>query len=117
MRVSDTIVLKLENNKPVIVHILIGMVSAYLLLHPISMVICWFDINETPVLLSKLLGIFSYRLSYSFNIRMFPMAAAFAIIGGLLGLGPGLFIRSIKIKQSRIRGNEKLLQNSIPSYI
>jgi hypothetical protein len=37
-------------------------------------------------------------------------AVAFAIIGGLLGLGPGLFVRSIKLKQVKILGGEKLLK-------
>ncbi len=117
MRLSETIMLKLRNNKPVIVHILIGMVSGYFLLHPLSMVIYWFEFNESPVMFSKFLEIFLFRLSYAFNLEMFPMAATFAAIGGLLGLGPGIFIRSIKIKQSRIRGSEKLLQKSIPSLI
>lgn len=109
--------LKLKSNKYVIINVLIGIVSGYFLLHPISMVIYWFEFNDTPVFLSKFLEIFLFRLSYAFNLEMFPMAVAFAVIGGLLGLGPGLFIRSIKIKQSRIRGSEKLLQKSIPSLI
>lgn len=117
MRSFEKIVLNIKRNKPVILHILIGMVSGYFLLHPFSMVIYWFEFNDTPVLLSKFMEIFLSRLSYAFNLEMFPMAAAFAVIGGLLGLGPGLFIRSIKIKQSRIRGGEKLLQKSIPSLI
>ncbi len=117
MRSSETILLKLKGNKPVFIHLLIGVVSGYFLLHHISMVIYWFEFNDTPVLLSKFLEIFLYRLSYAFNFEMFPMAAAFAVIGGLLGLGPGLFIRSIKIKRNKIRGSEKLLQKSIPSLI
>lgn len=107
----------LKSNQYVIIHVVIGIVSGYFLLHPISMVIYWFEFNETPVLLSKFVEIFFYRLKYAFNLRMFPMAISFAAIGGLLGLGPGLFIRSLKIKQTRIRGNEKLLQKSIPSLI
>ncbi len=114
---KETILVKLRSNKPVIINVLIGIVSGYFLLHPVSMVIYWFEFNESPVLLSKFIEIFLFRLSYAFNTEMFPMAASFAVIGGFLGLGPGLFIRSLKIKQIRIRGNEKLLQRSIPSLI
>lgn len=117
MRSSHHILLKFKSSRPILIHSLIGIVSGYFLLHPISMVIYWFEFNETPILLSKFLEIFLHRLSYAFNPEMFPMAAAFAVIGGFLGLGPGLFIRSIKLKQTRIRGSEKLLQKSIPSLI
>lgn len=96
---------------------MIGAVAGYFLLHPVSMVIYWFEFNDTPVLLNQALEIFIDRLSYAFNMQMFPMAMAFAIIGGLLGLGPGLFVRSIKKKQFKILGSEKLLQKSIPSLI
>jgi len=101
----------------VIIHVLIGAVAGYFLLHPVSMVIYWFEFNDTPVMLNQVLEVFVDRLSYAFNMQMFPMAIAFAVIGGLLGLGPGLFVRSIKIKQFKILGSEKLLQKSIPSLI
>ncbi|RKZ99551.1 MAG: ATP-binding protein [Gammaproteobacteria bacterium] len=114
---KETILVKLRSNKPVIVNVLIGIVSGYFLLHPVSMVIYWFEFNESPLLLSQFVDVFVDRLSHAFKLHMFPMAMAFAVLGGLLGIGPGLFIRSLKIKQLRIRGSEKLLQKSIPSLI
>ncbi len=83
---------------------MIGAVAGYFLLHPVSMVIYWFEFNDTPVLLNQALEVFFDRLSYAFNMQMFPMAMAFAIIGGLLGLGPGLFVRSIKKNNSKFLG-------------
>ncbi len=81
------------------------------------MVIYWFEFNQNPVVFTEVLNVFVDRLSYAFNLQMIPMALAFAIIGSLLGLGPGLFIRSLKIKQYRLLGSGKLLQKSIPSLI
>ncbi len=117
MNKSRKIGWRLKSNHYVILHVIIGMISGYFLLHPVSMVIYWFEFNDAPVLLNKFVEIFLYRLSYAFNLEMFPMAISFAALGGLLGLGPGIFIRTLKINLSRIRGNEKLLQKSIPSLI
>jgi hypothetical protein len=117
MKTVDKISLRFNGSRPVIIHVLIGAVAGYFLLHPVSMVIYWFEFNDTPVMLNQVLSVFVDRLSYAFNLRMFPMALAFAIMGGFLGLGPGLFLRSLKIKQYKLLGSGKLLQKSIPSLI
>jgi hypothetical protein len=117
MKTIDTISLKINSSRPVFIHVLIGAVVGYFLLHPVSMVIYWFEFNDAPVLIPQLIDVFLDRLSYAFNLQMFPMALAFAVLGALLGLGPGLFVRSLRIKQYKILGSEKLLQKSIPSLI
>lgn len=117
MKIIDKISVIINSGKHVIFHVLIGAVAGYFLLHPVSMVIYWFEFNDTPVMLNQVIEVFVDRLSYAFKMQMFPMAMAFAIIGGFLGLGPGLFIRSLRIKRRTILGSEKLLQKSIPSLI
>ncbi len=117
MKSSNIISLSLSNINPIVLNVLIGAVSGYFLLHPISMVIYWFEFNETSLTLSRFFEVFFDRLSSAFGANMIPMAVLFAIIGGLLGLGPGMFIRSIKQKKYELKGRDKLLQKSIPSLI
>jgi hypothetical protein len=117
MKTLDKISLKINSSRPVFIHVLIGALAGYFLLHPVSMVIYWFEFNDAPVLIPQLIDVFLDRLSYAFNMKMFPMALAFGVIGALLGLGPGLFVRSLKMKQLKIMGSQKLLQKSIPSLI
>lgn len=107
----------MNSSRPVFIHALIGAVAGYFLLHPFSMVISWFEFNDAPVLIPHLIDVFLDRLSSAFNMKMFPMSLAFAAMGALLGLGPGLFVRSLRIKQLKILGSQKLLQKSIPSLI
>jgi hypothetical protein len=112
-KISD----RIRNVNPVALHVVIGAVAGYFLLHPISMVIYWFEFNEVQLTFNQFLEVFFERLTHAFHPRMIIMALIFAAIGGFLGLGPGLFLKSIKQQQHELKGREKLLQKSIPILI
>lgn len=112
---SNRLILILQEH--ITIHIVIGMFIGYFILHPTTMVIYWFEINTDPITLECLKSIIIERLSDTFHINMMPMSNAFIVLGGLCGLASGIYYNAIKRKNYKIRGNQNLLQNSIPSLI
>lgn len=103
--------------KELFFHALIGLLIGYFLLHPISMVIYWFELNNTRFDLTVFSHVFVDSFLHSFKPHMRPMGLAFAFLGGLIGLGSGIFSKSKKKKDHLLYGKKQLLQQSIPSLI
>ncbi len=103
--------------KGILVHTLIGLLIGYFVLHPISMVIYWFEFNNSVVSLSDFGKIFIDNISHSFSFHMMPMSIAFSVLGILIGFGSGLYYKSIKEKEYRLYGKSQLLKQSIPTLI
>jgi sigma-B regulation protein RsbU (phosphoserine phosphatase) len=93
---------------PVLIHTAIGIVAGYFLLHPITMVIYWFEISNTRVTFNEILEAFVERFMHAFYVHMMPMSLAFIVIGGLSGLGSGLYFRKIRNQKEQLKFlNEK----------
>ncbi len=107
----------MKRNKELIIHAFIGLLTGYFLIHPISMVIYWFQLNTNEHSLTDLFDVFTVNLRHSFSLHMMPMSVAFSILGALIGLGSGFYYRSIKKKEYLLYGKGQLLQQSMPSLI
>ena len=107
----------LFRNQEVLIHSIVGLLFGFVVLHPISMMIYSFDVSGTEYNIVNFGNIFSESISHAFSLHMAGMAVAFSILGMLIGLGSGLYYRSIKRKDGILTGERKLLQQSIPSLI
>ena len=107
----------MKNNKELIIHTLAGLLIGYFLIHPVSMVIYWFQLNANEYTLTDLFDVFLGNLKHSFSLHMMPMSVAFSILGALIGLGSGFYYKSIKKKEYLLYSKRQLLQQSMPSLI
>jgi len=104
-------------NKELLIHSIVGLLVGFFILHPISMVIYWFDSNGTDYNLMILGKVITESIIHAFSFHMIGMSIAFSILGALIGFGSGLYYRSIKRKEGILFGKRKLLEQSIPSLI
>ncbi|MFA5818055.1 MAG: ATP-binding protein [Bacteroidales bacterium] len=107
---------QLKDN-PVLLHTAIGIAVGYFLLHPITMVIYWFEINHTGFTLIGMLEAFAERFKHAFYLHMMPMSVTFAFIGGLTGLGSGLYFKKIRHQYRKIQSQYYLLSENIQTII
>lgn len=107
----------MKYNKELILHTFIGLLTGYFILHPISMAIYWFEMNTDKASLTDLNEVLVHGFVHSFTKPMMPMSVAFALLGALVGLGSGLYYKSIKKREHILYGKKQLLQQSIPSLI
>lgn len=107
----------MKDNKELILHTFIGLLIGYFVIHPISMVIYWLQLNTNEIRLTDLVYIFLDGFTHSFQFHMMPMSVAFSILGALIGLGSGIYYKSIKKREHLLYGRKQLLQQSIPSLI
>ncbi len=107
----------MKNNNILLLHSLVGLLIGYFLLHPISMVIHWMEMNNSLDGLYGLGSIFIKSITHTFSLHMMPMSIAFSMLGLIGGIGSGLYIKSIKKKEHLLHGKRQLLKQSIPSLI
>lgn len=107
----------LLKDKPVLVHTVIGILAGYFLLHPITMVIYWFEISNSPITLKSILDVFTERFMHAFYLHMMPMSMSFIVIGGVFGLSSGLYFKKIRNQGQKIQIQQNQLKESIRSII
>lgn len=106
-----------KDNKELILHSLIGLLTGYFILHPVSMAIYWFEENNIAFSLTQVKKILSESIVHSFSLHMMPMSVAYSVLGIVVGLISGFYYTSIKKKNLLLYGKRQLLQQSIPSLI
>lgn len=107
----------MKNKKELILHTFIGLLIGYFLIHPISMVIYWFEFHSEMSSLNDLIHVFINSFEHSFSFHMMPMSVAFSTLGIFIGFGSGMYYKSLKKKELLLYGKKQLLQQSIPSLI
>lgn len=106
-----------KNNKELALHSLIGLLTGYFIFHPASMVIFWFESNNSSGGWKHFGKIFSESFVHSFSLHMMPMALAFAILGLGAGIVSGVYYKSIKNKNRQLYLKRQLLRQSLPNLI
>ncbi|MDE5417617.1 ATP-binding protein [Labilibaculum sp. DW002] len=104
-------------NRELLIHSLIGLLIGFFILHPISMVIYWFDTNGAEYSLRNLGKVTTESIMHAFSFHMIGMSIAFSFLGALIGLGSGLYYKSLRRKDGLLHGKRKLLEQSIPVLI
>ncbi len=103
--------------KLIVVHVLIGASIFYFLIHPISVVLYWFEYTNTEYSFLKFMKILRERLSESFSFNMQRMSISFGVLGSILGLISGIFWVKLKEKETLIKKQKQLLKNDILNLI
>lgn len=101
----------------VLVHLMVGIAVFYFLVHPLTMVIYWFEMNGMPFTLNQFFAVAPGRILDSFSFQMTGMAVPFIVIGGFVGLGSGLYYRNILQKVKILRRQDAQLKGSVLSII
>ncbi len=93
-----------------LLHTLIGILIGILVLHPITMVVYWFEFNPSDISFGLLVEVFMMRIKHSFHSSMLPMSIIFAVMGGFFGLISGLYSRALKVRKVLSEQNEQLIE-------
>lgn len=99
--------------RPVLIHTVIGILVGYFFLHPITMVIYWFQTNDYSLPLQSVSDAFSKAFIHAFYLHMMPMSIAFIVIGGIIGLFSGISFRKIRKQGREIRMQQLQLNESL----
>jgi len=103
--------------KPLLKHIIAGALIGILVLHPLTMVIYWFDFNP-PESFDHAFWEFAFeRLVKSFTGEMFTMAILFLLLGGILGLASGVYYQALNRRDRLIRYLKNNLTEDLKSVI
>lgn len=103
---------RLRPKRALLIHVLIGVCFFYFIIHPLTMVIYWFELNRVPFSFNQFLTIAPERILHSFSFHMTGMSLAFILIGVGVGLGSGLYYSNI-LKQTILlqRQGDQLKKN------
>lgn len=104
-------------NQEILLLATMGLLFGYFILHPISMVIYWYEMNSAAFNFSSFGEVISESFSHSFSLHMMPMSIAFSIVGILIGATFGLYFKAIKSNESILRAKGQLLDQNINTLI
>ncbi len=95
-----------------------GAVLGVLVLHPVTMVIYWFEFQrDLAESWSSLWSFVAERMWLSFVPKMLPMSAVFALLGGGAGLAFSSFQRALSVRDRAARNLREVLVRDLPSVI
>lgn len=98
-------------------HVIAGIAVFYFFIHPLTMVIYWFEINEVQVTLKQIFEIAPQRIIDSFSFKMTGMSIAFLLLGAIIGLGSGIYYRLILHNSKILHQQNQQLKMNILSII
>ncbi len=113
----NTGTIKWDGTKLLLAHVLTGITIFYLIIHPFTMVVYWFEFNQADITLVVFYETLVSRLGQSFTPDMLGMAAAFIIIGALTGLGSGIYALRIRQQSQTITRQQGLMKRDIEATI
>lgn len=113
MNINNIVSFWRPKERPVLIHTLIGILVGYFLLHPISMVIYWLEVNVNDLTIQSVWQAFSEAFLHAFYIHMMPMSLAFIIIGGIIGLFSGISFRKIRKQGREIQMQQEQLNETL----
>lgn len=80
------------------------------MLHPLIMVIYWFEFNLSDVSVDLIGDVFINRVKHSFSPDMLPMSLIFAFVGGLFGIVFLLYSRVLKLRKKLHDQNKQFIE-------
>lgn len=96
---------------------MIGILAGVILLHPLTMVIYWFEFHPVESIDSTLWEFVTIRMVMSFSGKMFAMTGIFALLGSGLGLAFGLYHRALTGRNRLVNFLADELARDLPSFI
>ncbi len=113
MDIKKGILISKIKDSPVFIHTMAGVLLGFCVLHPVTMVVYWFDINNTKVTLQSISEALCGGITRTFHPDMLLMSLVFMIIGGVAGLGPGIYFRRIGKQEREIIKQQGQLNESL----
>lgn len=101
----------------VLKHTIVGVIIFYFFIHPLTMVIYWFEFNENGFSWNQLFEVVLGRFGDSFSFRMMGMSSIFIVLGTLMGLISGLYYKKILQKNKVLKQQEEQLERNIEFII
>lgn len=89
---------------------LAGVVIGVAVIHPLSMVMYWFEFHQEFAMDSTVWAFVALRLRSGFSSAMWPMTGIFAAIGAGLGLSTGWTMRTLVRRQWQIAKQRRELR-------
>ncbi|MBX9785314.1 MAG: ATP-binding protein [Chitinophagaceae bacterium] len=104
-------------NSVVALHILIGVSVYYLLIHPITMAIYWFEFNNNNQTNFTLADIIAQRFLHAFSLHMTGMSLIFPVPGAISGTASGIYYKRIRNKNKLLIKQEQFISRDIEQTI
>lgn len=104
---------KSADKEIIIIYTILGIVIFYFIIHPVTMVLYWFEFKNEPLTFSSFINVLSHRTEHSFSLRMLYMAFYFILMGGIFGLTAGFY----KIKTKKLTKHINILKKDINNLI
>lgn len=98
-------------------HSILGVIVSYFLIHPLTMAVYMFEFHGEHISFIENLDMVFTRIFSSFQPDMVYMSFIFVLFGGVIGMGSGLYYRTILRKESVIKIQEIELQRDVASLI
>jgi len=98
-------------------HVLVGVASAVLVLHPMTMAIYWFEFHPAVAGVGSAWEFALHRITGAFSPRMLPMSGTFGALGLLLGLGSGLYALALRKRERQLARLGEELGREVTSLI
>ncbi len=114
---SELMRMDYKNKFVIVKHTIIGVIIFYFLIHPLTMVIYWFEFSKVDFSYSLFLEVIAKRLNDSFSFRMMGMSSIFIVLGVLVGLCSGLYYKKILQKNKILKLQEEQLERNIEFLI
>lgn len=105
------------NIKIGMIHLIMGAVIFYFLVHPFTMVLYWFEFSDTPFSSSLFMDNFQKRFLDSFGFEMRSMSSLLTALGAVLGLLFSFFWISFNKKKDLIIKQEHLMKRDVQKLI
>jgi len=107
-----------KNGKKILVqHSIAGALLSYFIFHPLTMAVYMFEFHNEHISFFSNLDMVFTRIFSSFQPEMLSMSFIFVLFGGVIGMGSGLYYRTIIRKEYVIKIQENELQRNIASLI
>lgn len=104
-------------NKVVILHTLTGVCIFYFFIHPVTMVMYWFEFNKGNLNNLTPADIIIQRSLHAFSFHMKGMSSIFLIIGIVTGLGSGIYYNNIQKKNKLLLKQHQFISRDIEQTI
>ena len=106
-----------NKSRTIILHALVGVAFFYFIIHPLTMVIYWYELSGTTMSLPGFGEMFWLRLAHSFMPEMGAMALVFITIGLFTGIGSGFYYSLLSKRKQVVFQQEKQLQRNVRALI
>lgn len=106
-----------KNIKVVLVHIIIGIIVFYFIVHPFTAVLYWLDYSNSDYTFSLFTKVLKEQFLNSFSFSMLKMSTSLTVLGGAIGLITGLLWINFNKKKSLIKQQQHIIGRDLLKLI